>query len=90
LFAINHFSVNVAGTRFVIEACLSCGVTQLVYTSTASVVIDGSNIQNGDEASLPYPSNARKYLDQYSASKAQAERLVIAANGILNGTFILC
>jgi sterol-4alpha-carboxylate 3-dehydrogenase (decarboxylating) len=56
-------------------------VRRLVYTSTASVVIDGTDIQNGDE-SMSYP---RYHLDSYSASKAHAERLVIAANGLLNG-----
>jgi nucleoside-diphosphate-sugar epimerase len=74
--------VNVRGTKNVLSACMRAGtVRRLVYTSTASVVIDGTDIQNGDE-SMPYP---RYHLDTYSASKAHAERLVIAANGSLNG-----
>lgn len=79
-------SVNVRGTKNVISACMRAGtVRRLVYTSTASVVIDGTDIQNGDEA-MPYP---RYHLDTYSASKAHAERLVIGANGSLNGATMM-
>lgn len=40
------------------------------------------SFQNGDEESLDYPSH---YLDAYSASKAEAERLVLSANGSPTG-----
>lgn len=64
-----------------ITACLHAGVQRLVYTSTASVVFDGSDVQNGDE-SMPIP---RRHLDAYARTKAMAERLVLAANGVTNG-----
>ena len=41
-------------------------------------------VQNGDEDRLSYPKH---YLDLYSQTKAQAEQLIIAANGSLNCTF---
>lgn len=39
------YKVNVVGTENVIEACLQCGVTRLIYTSTGSVVVDGTDIK---------------------------------------------
>jgi sterol-4alpha-carboxylate 3-dehydrogenase (decarboxylating) len=69
--------VNVRGTENVVAACLAEGVECLVYTSTGSVVMDGSDIEAGDET-LDYP---RDHLDSYAATKAEAERLVISANG---------
>ncbi|GAB4854021.1 3beta-hydroxysteroid-dehydrogenase/ decarboxylase isoform 2, variant 2 [Ancistrocladus abbreviatus] len=74
-----QWSVNVEGTKNVIEACVELQVKRLIYTSSASVVFDGVHgIFNGDE-SLPYPS---KHNDFYSATKAEGERLVIKANGV--------
>jgi 2-alkyl-3-oxoalkanoate reductase len=68
---------NVEGTRFVLEACKQHGVARLVYTSSPSVVFDGRDHVGADE-SLPY---ARRFLAAYPATKAQAEREVLAANG---------
>lgn len=68
--------VNVDGTKNVIEACKQCEVPKLVYLSSASVVFDGNHMRNIDE-SQPYPS---RYVDYYSRTKAEAERLVLAAN----------
>ena len=68
---------NVEGTRFVLEACRASGVKRLVYTSSPSVVFDGRDHRQADE-SLPYP---RRYLAAYPATKATAEREVLAANG---------
>ena len=39
------FQVNVIGTENVIKACLECGATKLIYTSTGSVVMDGNDIR---------------------------------------------
>ena len=69
--------VNVIGTENVIRACQQQGVRSLIYTSSIDVVFDGTPIANGDER-LPY---AKKHLDYYGETKAQAEKLVLAANG---------
>ncbi|MFH2202819.1 MAG: NAD-dependent epimerase/dehydratase family protein [Elusimicrobiota bacterium] len=69
--------VNVEGTRSVLEACRAHGIRRLVYTSSPSVVFDGRDIEGGDE-SLPY---AEHYHAHYPATKAEAERLVLRANG---------
>ncbi|MBI2531729.1 MAG: NAD-dependent epimerase/dehydratase family protein, partial [Deltaproteobacteria bacterium] len=53
------------------------GVGRLVYTSTPSVVFDGSNLCGINET-YPYP---QRYICHYPATKAMAERYVIAANG---------
>jgi nucleoside-diphosphate-sugar epimerase len=68
---------NVEGTRFVLEACRSSGVPRLVYTSSPSVVFDGRDHRRAGE-DLPYP---RRYLAPYAATKAAAERAVLAASG---------
>jgi nucleoside-diphosphate-sugar epimerase len=68
--------VNVDGTRNVVEACKQCEVKRLVYLSSASIVFDGSDLFNVDET-RPYPSS---YIDYYSYTKAEGEKLVLAAN----------
>lgn len=70
-------ATNVVGTANVIAACRRRGVSRLVHTSTPSVVFDGSAIRGGDE-SLPYPA---RHGAAYPATKARAERLVLAADG---------
>jgi len=70
-------AVNVTGTTNMIRACQEHGVTRLVFTSSSSVVLDGSDCQNGDE-SMKYVT---KPLNAYSASKQRAEQAVLAANG---------
>lgn len=72
-----HHSVNVEGTKNVIDACVELKVKRLIYTSSPSVVFDGIHgIHNGSE-SLPYPPS---HNDHYSATKAEGEGLVIKAN----------
>ncbi|KFM25507.1 Sterol-4-alpha-carboxylate 3-dehydrogenase, decarboxylating [Auxenochlorella protothecoides] len=70
-------AVNVQGTRSVVEACARHGVSRLVYTSSASVVFDGSPLVKVDE-STPY---AARHMDYYTGTKAQGEVAVLAANG---------
>ncbi|KAI5081911.1 hypothetical protein GOP47_0001654 [Adiantum capillus-veneris] len=73
-----HYSVTVEGTRNVVNACISNNVRKLIYTSSPSAVFDGVGaIINGDE-SMPYPE---RHNDIYSETKAQAEAIVLAANG---------
>ena len=74
--AEDYRRTNVVGTQRVIDACRSHGVSRLVFTSTPSVVHGGRNIEGGDE-SLPY---ADHYEAPYPATKAEAERRVLAAN----------
>lgn len=71
------FGTNVVGTRNVIEACRAGGVGRLVYTSTPSVVFDDGDLEQADE-SRPYPA---RYRASYPATKAMAERAVVAASG---------
>ena len=74
-----YHRANVEGTRAVIAACRATGVGRLVYTSSPSVVagVDTGDLAGADE-SLPYPD---RYATAYPATKAEAERLVLAANG---------
>ena len=71
-----YHRANVSGTQHVIEACKHAGVSRLVFTSSPSVVFDGRDVEGADE-SLPYPKD---HHAPYPATKAEAERLVLAAN----------
>ena len=75
----DYHRANVEGTRSVLEACRIARVGRLVYTSSPSVVagIGSGNIEGANE-SLPYP---KRYATAYPQTKAEAERLVMAANG---------
>jgi nucleoside-diphosphate-sugar epimerase len=66
---------NVLGTRNVIEGCKNAGAARLIYTSSPSVVFDGSDMAGVDE-SVPYPAHFHAH---YPKTKALAEQLVIAA-----------
>lgn len=68
--------MNEEGTRTVIAAAVATGVRKLVYTSSAGVVFNGSDIIDIDER-YPPPSEP---MDAYNDSKAKGETLVLAAN----------
>ncbi len=71
---------NVVGTENVLAACRRHRVSRLVYTSTPSVVHTGGDVEGVDE-SAPY---AASYQAHYPATKAAAERAVLAAaDGLL-------
>lgn len=70
--------INTLGTENVVAACQQSDVQRLVYTSSPSVVFDGSDHLNADE-SLPYP---KEWLCHYPHSKALGEQAVLASNGI--------
>ena len=72
----DYQATNIDGTANVLAACRACGVKNLVYTSTPSVVFDRDDIR-GDDESLPY---ARRFLCHYAKSKAVAEKMLLAAN----------
>ncbi|MDQ1277921.1 MAG: 2-alkyl-3-oxoalkanoate reductase [Thermodesulfobacteriota bacterium] len=67
---------NVLGTKNILAACGSAGVGRLVFTSSASVVFGAADMAGVDEA-VPYPSRPRS---PYTATKAEGERLVLAAD----------
>lgn len=71
-----YHQANVVGTQNIIAACRAHDVSKLVYTSSPSAIDDGQPIEGGDE-SLPYPN---RYVSPYSATKAEGERLILAAN----------
>lgn len=71
------WSVNVEGTRAVLDAARHCGVPRLVYTSTPSVTGYARDVENGGPE-LPY---AAVHESAYAESKCVAEQLVLAANG---------
>lgn len=71
------YRANVIGTENVLAACRAHGIHKLVYTSSPSVVFDGTDVEGGDE-SLPYPAHFEAH---YPKTKALAEQLVLAANG---------
>ncbi len=73
----DYYQTNVEGTRSIISACREHGVRRLVYTSSPSVVFGGEDIEGKDE-SLPYPETHEAH---YPRTKAEAERLVRAADG---------
>src|SRR5690554_4001860 len=71
------YQANVEGTRVIIDACKKHGVQRLVYTSSPSVIGGAEDLLGVDE-SIEYPST---YLTHYPKTKAEAERMVMAANG---------
>jgi nucleoside-diphosphate-sugar epimerase len=81
----DYYRANVLGTRNVLEACAANGIRRLVYTSTPSVIHAGGDVEGVDE-SVPL---ATHFETAYPATKADAERLILAANGPELGTVIL-
>ncbi|XP_040503329.1 putative short-chain dehydrogenase/reductase family 42E member 2 isoform X3 [Gallus gallus] len=73
-------TVNINGTRFIIDACKQRNITRLIYTSTVNVVFGGLPIEDGDEETVPY-FPIEKHVDHYSRTKSIAEQMVLAANG---------
>ena len=61
------YAVNVLGTQHVIAACVQQKVPKLVYTSSASVVFEGRDLNNINETA-PY---ATKPLDYYTETKVR-------------------
>uniref|UniRef100_A0A2K6UU72 Short chain dehydrogenase/reductase family 42E, member 2 n=1 Tax=Saimiri boliviensis boliviensis TaxID=39432 RepID=A0A2K6UU72_SAIBB len=73
-------SINVGGTKLVIDVCVRRRVPRLVYTSTVNVAFGGKPIEQGDEDSVPYfPLD--EHIDHYSRTKAIADQLTLMANG---------
>jgi nucleoside-diphosphate-sugar epimerase len=70
------WAVNLGGTKTMLEAARPAGVKRFVYVSSASVVYQGRDVENGDE-SLPYAATSQA---PYADSKIAAEKEVLAAN----------
>jgi nucleoside-diphosphate-sugar epimerase len=81
----DYHRANVLGTHNVIAACLANGIRRLVHTSTPSVIHAGGDVEGVDE-SAPL---ATRFETAYPATKAEAERRIIAANGPDLGTVAL-
>lgn len=71
-----YYRPNVLGTQNVVNACMLQRVKYLIFTSSASVIFDGKNIEGANEK-LPYPSRS---MSHYTATKALAEQYVLRAN----------
>jgi len=72
----SFYRPNFVGTENVLAACGRTGVGRLVFTSSASVVFGDADMEGVNE-SVPYPSHPRS---PYTATKAEAERMVLAAD----------
>lgn len=70
--------INVAGTERVLAAAAAAGVARLVHVSTEAVLCGGQPVRMVDET-CPY---AQRPLSMYAATKAEAERRVLAATGV--------
>jgi len=83
----SYHSANVIGTDNVIAACRASGVGRLVYTSTPSVTHRATHPVEGLGADeVPYGENLQA---PYAATKAIAERSVLAANDAQLATIAL-
>jgi len=81
----DYFDANVRGTDNVLAACAVADVRKLVFTSCAGVVIDRGDL-NGVNETQRVPVRAPT---PYLATKAMAERHVLAANGAQLATVAL-
>ena len=58
--------VNIDGTQYVIDACVQQQVEKLIYTSSASVAFDGTDVLDKSEEELGYASPP---IDHYTSTK---------------------
>ncbi len=72
------YSVNVEGTKNLLQAARAAGTRRFVYTASNSVVMGGQVISRGDET-LPY---TERFNDLYTETKVVAERYVLEQNGV--------
>ncbi|MCA9530747.1 MAG: NAD-dependent epimerase/dehydratase family protein [Myxococcales bacterium] len=75
-------SVNVGGTKTVLDAAVALGVRRLVHTSSTHVTYGKETV--GADESGPYSESP----NLYSITKVAAERLVLEANG--RGALLTC
>lgn len=68
------YQVNVVGTRNVVEACIRCGVSRLIYTSSVHALREPPEGKVMDESCTFYTDSLRGVYDR---TKAQASMEVI-------------
>ncbi len=73
----DYVAANVDGTRRALSAAQAAGVGVFVHTSTPSVAFDGHPQHAVTAETAPIP---RRHLSAYAATKAEAERLALAAH----------
>ncbi len=71
----DYYKTNVIGTQNVISACKKHKVLRLIYTSSPSVVFNGTDMEGVNE-SLPYSDS---FYAHYPKTKAMAEKYVVKA-----------
>ncbi len=81
----DFYAANVKGTQNIIDACQQHQVSQLIYTSSPSVIFNDTDMENVDET-VPYPD---QYLTPYQETKAMAEKLVLKTAKLGLQTMIL-
>ena len=79
------YETNVRGTDNVLAACELNEIGRLVFTSSPSVVQNGTD-QEGITESTPY---AQPFMNAYAHTKALAEQRVLAANSPQLATVVL-
>lgn len=67
--------VHVGGTANLVAAAAAAGLARVVNIASQAVLFAGADLLDVDE-SAPYPA---RHIDPYSATKAEAERLALAA-----------
>ena len=72
------FSANVEGTRRLLAAARAAGARRFVHVGTEAALFTGGDLAGVDESIPLPPPEAHRFL--YPESKAEAERLVVAAN----------
>jgi dihydroflavonol-4-reductase len=66
--------LNVVGTATVLAAARAAGVRRFVHTSSGAAIVDSTGLVS------EHATGSTALVDPYSTSKAEAERLVLAAN----------
>jgi nucleoside-diphosphate-sugar epimerase len=80
-----YYRSNVLGTEHVLAAARAQGVRKFIFTSTPSVVHGGRDIEGIDESA----AYATRYRIAYPKTKAIAEKMVLAENGMRLSTIAL-
>ncbi|XP_043945572.1 putative short-chain dehydrogenase/reductase family 42E member 2 [Protopterus annectens] len=73
-------SINVGGTKTVIDVCKQRNIPRLIYTSSVNVAFGWKPVEQGDEDTVPYIP-LHEHIDHYSRTKAIADKMVLEANG---------